>query len=290
MARTTQPTSSDYNYTVVMEDLFTADGKKSGLKCTRRLDTGAVLAPVTKDYGICNNAELFDTVRPCLKDLGDYEEKIYVARGGARVYGRYTFRDQQIKLPQVGDVLGLRLDINNSFDRSCRISAAGGIERLLCLNGMTGTEQDFGFTKKHSSKLNLDFVKNAIAKAVESFKLFQNPDNMYSLMAQRDITQEQGLNILHNFAKKNVISEVHREGIARVWNNPTHEADQARTVYNLLNASTQFLSHEVQENRFELANRVTSKVTRRLLKVTQDPKVFTKFIEEPKEAIVTVTE
>ena len=59
MARTTPPTSSNYDYTVVMEDLYTADGKKTDLKCTRRLDTGAVLAPVTKDYGICNNADLF---------------------------------------------------------------------------------------------------------------------------------------------------------------------------------------------------------------------------------------
>ena len=294
MARTTQPSSSDYDYKVVMEDLMTIDGKKSGIKCTRRLDTGKVLSPVTKDYGICQNAELFDTVRECLatmgKDaLGDYKEEIHVVRGGARVYGRYTFKDQQIKLPQVGDVMGLRLDIHNSFDRSCRIKTQGGLERLVCLNGMTGTEQDFGFTKKHSTKLNLDFVKDAIMKAVDAFKLFKNPNNMYTVMAEKDITQEEGLNILHNFVKKNVISEVHREGIAQVWNNQTREADHARNIYNLLNASTEFLTHHVSANRFELAHVKTSKVTSRLLKITQDPKAFTQFVEEPKEAILTVT-
>ena len=209
MARTTQPTSSDYDYTVVMEDLFSADGKKSGLKCTRRLDTGAVLSPVTKDYGIVNNAELFDTVREALKglnDLGDYDEEIIVARGGARVYGRYTFKDETIKLPKVGDEMGLRLDVNNSFDRSTKISTVGGILRLLCTNGMVGTEQDIAFTKKHSNKLNLDFIQDAMMKAVESFRAFANPNNIYSQMAEKEITQEQGLYILHNLVKKNVIS------------------------------------------------------------------------------------
>ena len=40
MARTTRPVTSDYDYNVVMEKMFTADGKETGWNCTRRLDTG----------------------------------------------------------------------------------------------------------------------------------------------------------------------------------------------------------------------------------------------------------
>ena len=127
-------------------------------------------------------------------------------------------------------------------------------------------------------------------KAGESFRAFANPNNIYSQMAEKEITQEQGLYILHNLVKKNVISEVHREGISKIWNNPTHENDHERNIYNLLNASTQFLTHEVQGDRFELANRATTQVTRRLYKVTQDPKAFTTFVEEPKDVQITVTE
>ena len=46
--RAASTVSEDWDYNVVLEDLFTAEGKNTGLKCTRRTDTGKVLAAGTK--------------------------------------------------------------------------------------------------------------------------------------------------------------------------------------------------------------------------------------------------
>ena len=114
MARTTRPVTSDYDYNVVMEDMFTEDGKKTGWKCTRRLDTGQVIAPVTKDYNICQNADVIGTSRAAfLKGgLNNYNEQINVCRDGAVMRAVYDFpehtRQLKVKGKKVGDEVGLR--------------------------------------------------------------------------------------------------------------------------------------------------------------------------------------
>ena len=48
-----------------------------------------------------------------------------------------------------------------------------------------------------------------------------------------------------------------------IWNSPTHEEDKDRNLYNLNNAVTQHLTHDVADERFEYANRVTTNVLKR---------------------------
>ena len=119
MARTTRPVTSDYDYNVVMEDMFTADGNKTGWKCTRRLDTGDVIAPVTKDYNICQNKDVVNTSRAAFLQAGltNYNENINVCRDGAVMRVVYDFpehtRQLKVKGKKVGDEVGLRLVLNN---------------------------------------------------------------------------------------------------------------------------------------------------------------------------------
>jgi hypothetical protein len=82
-------------------------------------------------------------------------------------------------------------------------------------------------------------------------------------LAQVELTQGQGITILQNLANAKVFSEKVREAIARVWNDPTHEEDKGRNLYNLNNAVTQHLTHEVADSRFEYANRTTTNVLKR---------------------------
>ena len=50
--------------------------------------------------------------------------------------------------------------------------------------------------------------------------------------------------------------------ISKIWNNPTHREDNSRNLYSLYNAVTQHLTHEVEDTRFELAERVSQKTLR----------------------------
>lgn len=288
MARTTQPVSSDYDFKVVMEDLYTAEGKPSGFKCTRRLDTGEVLSPVTKDYGIVENAPLIGGARDVFSsrgDLGDYEENISVLNGGRQMRARYTFKNHTITVPQVGDELGLRLTVNNSFDRSLRVSFTLGLLRLVCANGMTVIDKEFALTKKHSNKFDVSFIKDALGKALDGFSAFGEEGNILTKMAETAVTQEQGLAILLNLTKKNVISEISREGIAGVWNNPREE-DKGRNIYNLLNASTDFITHQLESDKYQLAERTTANVTRWMEKATKRANVLETLWTPPKSELV----
>ncbi len=246
MARTAKPTSSHFDYNVVMEDLYTAEGKKSGFKCTRRLDTGAVLSPVTKDYGIVQNADVIDVAEEAFDKAGltNYEREVFICRGGS-----------------------------------------------ICTNGMTAMNREFSMNRKHSNQINLDFISKALSKALTGFDNLGNADNIYTKMASKDVTQDEGLTILQNLVGSKVISEVTREGIAQIWNDPSHDEDEARTIYNLLNASTEFLTHRVGNDRFEMTNRVTENITRHLVKATQDKKVMKNLLVPVEaETIVEVTE
>ena len=130
----------------------------------------------------------------------------------------------------------------------------------------------------------------AVNKAVTKFDDLMKSGNIFDQMANYEVSQEQGLYILQNLVKANTISEVTREGISQVWNNP-RKADADRNIYNLLNASTDYLTHEVSETRFELSDRVTQNVTKRLANAIRKPAVMEKLLIKPKvEAEVTVTE
>jgi hypothetical protein len=168
-----------------------------------------------------------------------------------------TRREDRVK----GMELGMRLTLQNSFDRSLRVSFALGMVRLVCLNGMTTLEKEFGMTRKHSSNVEISFIGDALDKATGSFA---EAAQGFSVLGERDISQEQGRNILNQLNKAKVLSNVVKDGILKVWENPIREEDEARNLWTLYNAATQHLTHEVSGDRFEYANTVSTNVLKRL--------------------------
>ena len=148
-----------------------------------------------------------------------------------------------------------------------------GLLRKVCSNGMCSLVADTNVTKKHSSKLDLSFIKEGIDVSVEKFdasvEAFENLSN-------RGITQKEGGLILDNLAIKKVLSESLRDSIQMVWDSPSFGEDQGRNMYNLYNATTEHLSREVQPSRFEYANRVNRNVLTHLTRARQDANHFAK--------------
>lgn len=294
MARNTRPVTQDYDFPVEIESMFTQDGKDTGWKCTRRQDTGQVLQPVTKDYGLVRYADHIDLVEEAFHNAGlhDWNRSIHVVRDGARMYGRYDFPNKTLELPKVGDELGLRLTINNSYDRSSKISFAVGMVRLVCTNGMTSLDKEFEMNKKHTQAVSLSFISDALDNAVGAFDSLTGENNIFTRMAEKELKQDEGLAILTNMTDRKVISEKVRESIARVWNDPKHEEDNDRNLYNLLNATTQHLTHGMEGERFELSERLNRRVTRMFTNAAKSEKKFTSLVELPKkeEEVLTITE
>lgn len=270
MARTTKPAQDVYDFDVHQEPLLTTDGKRTGYFGMVRRDTAEpiTLGVCTEQYGVVKNADLIEMVESNLAThnrLSNYNSKKFVVRDGSRFYASYDFPDFKTELKPMGkrakgDILGLRLVVNNSYDRSCRVSLSLGFLRLVCTNGMTSLSKEFSMTKRHTLAVNLDFVGDALARATDSVEA---QAQVFNKLAQRAITNEQGLNLLTKLEEKEVISGKVREGIEAVWRNPAYEEDTDRNLYNLYNAATQFLTRNVSQERYEYSERVN----RDLLKV-----------------------
>jgi len=295
MARTTRPMSDSYDFQVVQEPLFNRDGKaavvgKSPVMGNYRTDTGQCLGTSTEAYAIVQNGDLVEQVEDALgkSGLGDFTSEKMVARDGARFYGVYDF-PSLVRPIVVGDGAGMRLTLNNSFDRSTGVDFSVGLKRLVCLNGMMTLVADTSVTKKHSHKLTLDFITDSI----HSCQLkFEESIKDFGTLAQREITQEQGGLILDNLAIKKVLSDSLRDSVQMVWDAPVYKEDAGRNLYNLYNATTQHLTHDVEGGRFEYARRVSHAVLKNLTKARDHAKHFdllTQRIPEKEKVAVEVT-
>jgi len=293
MARTTRPMSDSYDFQVVQEPLFNRDGKaaligKSPVMGNFRTDTGQCLGTSTEKYAIVQNGALVEQVEDALgkSELGDFTSQKLVARDGARFYGVYDF-PSMVKPVVLGDGAGMRLTLNNSFDRSTGVDFTLGLMRLVCLNGQMTLVADTSVTKKHSHKLTLDFITDAIHSCTLKF---EESIKDFGTLAEREITQEQGGLILDNLAIKKVLSESLRDSIQMVWDAPTHKEDEGRNLYNLYNATTQHLTHDVEGGRFEYARRVSHSVLKNLTKARDHEEHFGKLTQRvPKKDEVAIT-
>ena len=247
MARTTRPTSGNYDFPVVMEQLRTQDGNDTGYWGTRRTDTGKVLGVTSDKYGLLLNSTLV------------------------------------IAIPGVGDTVGMRITGRNSYDRSCFAGLDLAALRQICTNGMKALRSTYSFNQKHSSKLDLSGVSRAIDSAVTAFETIGED---YALLAETKIDNTIGDYILKNLRDSKVLSNSLREEITKIWFNPTYKEDEARNLYNLYNATTQHLSSgknraAVQNDRYEYASKVSETVLKKLTKAAKDKTFFDKLTRKP---------
>lgn len=284
MARTTRPTSGNYDFPVVMEQLQTQDGGDAGFWGTRRTDTGQVLGVTSDKYGLLLNSTLVDSIESVLTDKGlDYTKEVRVARDGATMYATYDLPGKNIAVPGVGDTVGMRITGRNSYDRSCFAGLDLAALREVCTNGMKALRSTFTFNQKHSSKLDLSGVSRAIDSAVTAFDTIGED---YGLLAETKIDNTIGDFILKNLRDSKVLSNSLREEISKIWINPTYKEDEARNLYNLYNAATQHLTSgknrtAVQNDRYEYASKVNETILKKLTKAAKDKAFFAKLTRKP---------
>jgi len=294
MARNTLQ-SSNYDFTVERQPLTRRDGKPSRVFAHIRTDTGEELGYGTEQYGFVQNGDLVNNAEEAFASRGmtPTDRRIVVSGRGERLHAQFDFMNETAQATRREDrvkgmEMGMRLTLQNSFDRSLRVSFALGMVRLVCTNGMTTLEKEFGMTRKHSSSVEIGFIGDALDNARGSF---QKAAQGFSVLGDHEISQEQGRNILNQLNKGKVLSNVIRDGIMKVWENPTHEEDEARNLWTLYNAATQHLTHDVSENRFEYANTVSTNVLRRLRGAAENPAKLNRLVTAvPTDVVVKVND
>jgi hypothetical protein len=267
-------------------------GKKSGFFMNIREDNDEIVGWTTERYGLVNHKDVIGFADNAFasRDIKT-ERRVIVTEGGSKMRAVYKLMGDQFKaeIPEVGDIVNYSLTAQNSLDRSLKLAYALGMERLVCTNGMTTLEAEVSMTKKHSMGVSLEDV---LSPAALDSALSRMSDSLtvYGRLAHVDLNQEQGLFILQNLANGKVFSEKVREAVAKIWNEPSYEEDKARSLYNLNNAVTQHLTHEVADERFEYANRVTRNVLKRFDMASRNKNRLTKLWTPAKNAEISVTE
>jgi hypothetical protein len=291
-----QTKNSNWGFEVVQERLLRASGNNAPIYANVRTDTDEVLGYSTDRYGIVQNDDLLGRAESAFASRGiNYERNVYATDNGAKMRAVYDLTGDQFrtKVPKVGDIMGYRLTVQNSFDRTLRVSFALGLMRLVCTNGMQTMQKDVDMVSKHSQKLDLDslITDDALDKALG---FLAKSGDVYGRLAATPLDEEQGLNVLANLTKKKVMSEKVRERVAQLWNN---RGDLLRSdnhdpnLYNLYNAVTQHLTDEVEETRFEYANRMSNQVLKAFERGAGSQAQFAKLTKAiPVADQITVTE
>jgi hypothetical protein len=280
--------SADWDYTVKQVKLMTPDGHFSGLYGNQREDTHQVLGATSDQYGLIQNSELFAMAIEAMakRGMSDFEQRVMVGGDGRRVYGDFVFKNKQLA-NAVGDIFGYKLTVKNSFDRTIRAAVELGFMRLTCLNGASTLEKDIDATQKHSGKVSVQFLAEAIDKAVA-----RGPEalKVYDAMSNAGISDEQGLNILAHLVENKILSDTLRESITTLWLAPRRDEDKARNLYNLYNAVTEHLTHKVESERYEYAQKTNHNVLFSLVNAARNKEKLSKLIlpvpTQPKTVIV----
>ena len=296
-----QETGTAYDFRVNQVEFNNpVNGEKPGLFANIRQDNNEILGVVSKRYSIVNNSDILGRADSALESAGmPYKRKVYSLEGGRKMKAYYdigvddegkVINEAMTRKVAKGDIMGFRLIAQNSFDRTLRVSFALGLIRLVCTNGMTTMEKEISMIKKHSQSFNLDdfIAGDALETAI---KRLDNSVNVYKLLADQEVSQEQGISILNNLTTprfKKVLSEKAREGVARSWNNPTHNEDADRNLYNLNNAVTQYFTHD--QDSVEYAQRSSKRVLEYFEQAAHSGKEGKTFTALTKNEEITVTE
>ena len=269
--------SSNWQFQVIQRQLQNPKtGEKIPMWGNFREDTEQCLGVTSEQYGLVQNTALMSTAIAALEARGlkDYEQRMVVSGDGQRFYAELTFKNRNLATA-IGDLLGYKFIIKNSFDRSLRTSLGLGFLRLACLNGMTTTENEFAITRKHSAQVTVDFLGDAIDKALAAGK---SALSIFDTLASVAITDEQGQNILAHFEDKKLLSGTLREHMLTLWLAPRRQEDKARNLYNLYNAMTEYLTHQVGVERYEYAGKVGDNVLMTLVNAARKPEQLSKII------------
>lgn len=249
-----------------------------------RRDTGEVLGVASNRYGVVQNRDLIGVAEDAFgkSDLGSYDRSVIVTGKGEKLFATYDFKDRNRAL-KVGDEVGMRLTLQNSFDTTLRLSFAIGALRLICTNGMTTMERDVDMTSKHNSNVDVNFLSDSVKVAVQRFDA---ACTAFDKLSEVQFDHDKGFNVLNRLAQSKVISDRQSTKIAAIWASPDYKEDQDRTLWNLYNASTQYLSREVEGKRYELASKTNLKILKNLSRIASTGTINQWTAPVPVDAVV----
>lgn len=151
------PDRAPYDFPVHLENAYTQAGSQiPRVKAVLRDDTGQIIAAVSGRYELVTHAEVMDVAMPFFREFGTPETKFDVAADGAVMMGSFTYREKPVEVA-LGETVGLRLYLQNSYNGETAVRLQLGALVLSCLNGAVSSRSIFNVSHKHTKKIRLQF-------------------------------------------------------------------------------------------------------------------------------------
>lgn len=163
-----------HSFNAVMRPFVNRDGMAWAGKCeVVRTDTMETLATCSPNYQLVQHSEVLERAEAALKGLGlkKWKRDVTVFDNGGEMRAKYRLSNGKAKTDvAVGDSLGFVLELDNGLNGRSTLLAKGGIEALVCSNGMTGMRAaTTAFDRKHNGLLSLDVFKKSITELLTAY-------------------------------------------------------------------------------------------------------------------------
>lgn len=168
-----------YDFPVALHDITTVKGKViKNQKALVREDTQDVISIVSNNYQVFTHKEVIDKATHLFLSIGQPHMKYFMTKGGASLVAVAEYRDIREDVG-VGDAIGLRVYMENSYNKTRGISFFIGGIVLSCMNGMVSSESidtlRFRHTRNQIIELpSIDDILRSWSNQVSTWKSYQN--------------------------------------------------------------------------------------------------------------------
>ena len=238
-------TKECYDFPVSLHGIKTESGKEiPNQKALVREDTQQVLSIVSDNYKVVTHAEVIDKAKGVFYSLGKPEIKYNVSKNGANLVAMAEYKD--VRSSMVGDTVGMRVFMENSYNKKKGVSFFIGGVVLSCLNGMvsSNTLDTFSFrhTKNQTIELpTLDDLQSAWYKQMDVWRGYQN-----MFVPKKDVRQILTRKLIGIMPAKDVnhivqILKIQEEGEVNAWDmhqaitsNITHKNERLSEIGKIM--------------------------------------------------------
>jgi hypothetical protein len=147
----------NYDFPVELQAVVAANGSKvPGYQAVVRTDTQMPLSVVSSKYKLVSHSNVMDAAQDFIMSFGTPEVSYSLSQNGAILVAECTYRERTVEVG-VGDCVGLRVFIENSYNatKSVRVLIGGLV--LSCLNGMVCSKSIFDYRYRHTGSQKIVF-------------------------------------------------------------------------------------------------------------------------------------
>lgn len=236
-----------YDFPVSLQKTYTRDGREvPNIRAVVNEESWEPIAAVSTKYKLIKHDEVMNLANPFLEQFGANQVKtIDLSENGARMASVITLKDESFMAEiQKGDMVGLRIAIENGYNAKSSVRISIGAIQLVCLNGMMASKGVFESSFRHTTKTEVTFPS-----VDEILTMFHNSTKTWKSLAESDITREQTSFWLEDLSNKHVLPLKAQDTVI------DHVKQQA-TAWGFYSGVTNFLTHKSQIHPINKINKL----------------------------------